>query len=188
MAKNTEDDLIKAAIQRAIDITKDIEEPYRLKAFEIVFSKLLAPIAEHKTETPGTTRSKSGTANLGARIEELAAKCTLSVEQLKNIFDFQEDGPLFTVPLHGSHAEKQVLVSRYLLTAYHEAYGKEWVRLNQILAEHGVGSLDNLAFNLKKHSDMFRQRGRKKASEYKLADSAERETFHMIHNLGTGGT
>ncbi|MGD0978490.1 MAG: hypothetical protein ABR962_05040 [Candidatus Bathyarchaeia archaeon] len=183
-----DDERIKAIIRRAINIAKEIEEPYRLKAFEIVLSKLWAPFAEQKTKTIETASGESGTANLEARIEEFAAKCALSVDQIENIFDFQEDGPLFTVPLQGSHAEKQVLVSRYLLAAYHEAYGKEWISLNQILAEHGVGSLDNLGANLKKHADIFRQRGRKKASEYKLVDAAERETFHMIHELSTGGT
>ena len=41
MAKNLEDERIRAEIQRAISITKDVEEPFRLKAFEIVLSRSL---------------------------------------------------------------------------------------------------------------------------------------------------
>jgi hypothetical protein len=42
MAKNADDERIKTIVQRAIGITKNIEDPYRLKAFEIVLSKLLS--------------------------------------------------------------------------------------------------------------------------------------------------
>jgi hypothetical protein len=184
MAKNPEDEIIKAMIQRTIEITKGFEESYRLKAFEIVLSKLWAPIGvEGKREEQKGTVKKTGATTLEAKIEEFAAKCDISVEQLKNIYDFQEDKPIYTIPLQENHAENQVLVSRYLLTAYHEVYGKTWVGLNQVLQEHGIGSLSNLAFNLKKHDDIFRQRGQRKAREYKLVDAAKQGTFQMIHDI-----
>lgn len=41
MDKNLEDEQIRAEIQRAINLTKDLEEPYRSKAFEIILLRSL---------------------------------------------------------------------------------------------------------------------------------------------------
>jgi len=180
--KNTKDEKIEALIQRAINIAEKVREPYRLKTFEVVLSNLLvSPLFERKEEPEG---KKGIEASLEERIAEFAAKCDLSVEQLKSIFDFQDNKPVFIIrQLGGTFAETQVLVSRYLLAAYSEVYAKEWVSLRQVLAEHRIGSLDNLAANLQSHPDIFGIRGQKKATEYKLLEVAKSETFKMIHNL-----
>lgn len=41
MTKNSDDEQIKAKIMRAISITKDFEEPYRSKSFEIILANFL---------------------------------------------------------------------------------------------------------------------------------------------------
>lgn len=182
MTEETSDDKIGTLIQRAIKIAEKVPEQYRSKAFEVVLSKILSfPLSERKGE-----REKEGVVGEGfeGKIAEFATKCNLSIEQLKSIFDFQNDKPIFIIRgLGKSFAESQVLVSRYLLAAYSEVYGEEWVGLSPVLAEHGIGSLDNLAVNLQAHTDIFGMRGQKKATEYKLLDVAKGETFGMLHNL-----
>jgi len=187
MARKTfnNNEKIKAIIQRAINIVKGVEEPYRLKAFEVVLSKLWPASLEERKEREKKPKKPEGM-NLEAKIEDFADKCNVSVEQLTNIYDFQKDKPLLIVPLQGNHRERQVFASRYLLVAYSEIYGQKWVNLRQPLSEQGVRSLQNLAENLKKHREIFRSRGRGKAMEYKLVDAAKRETFDMIRALATG--
>jgi predicted transcriptional regulator YheO len=109
----------------------------------------------------------------------------LSVEQLASVYDFQKDKPLLIVPLQGSHAERQVLVARYLLAAYSEVYEQEWVNLRQPLTEHNVHSLQNLSRSLK-NEGIFGIRGTAKATEYKLLDIAKHQTYSMIHELAVG--
>jgi hypothetical protein len=111
----------------------------------------------------------------------------LSLEQINSVFDFQNDAPYFTVPIQTNNSEKQILVSRCLLLAYRDVYRKDWVKLNQVLAEHGIGSLQHLSENLKKHPELFRQKGQRKGSVYKLAASAIRETYELIRGYGAGG-
>jgi hypothetical protein len=192
MTKNADDERIKAISQQAIGITKDVEEFYRLKAFEIVLSKLLSansvPIIYEKKdqEQKLLTQNKKEGISIEAKIEAFAAKCNLPIEKLKNVYAFEQEKPVFIVPLQGSHAEKQILVSRYLLAAYEEIYGQKWIGLSEVLKAHGIGSLANLAKNLEKRRDIFRIKGQLKAREYKLVDSAKIETFRMIHELATG--
>lgn len=179
MAKSISDDeKIKGMIQRAINIVADVEEPYRMKAFEVVLSRLWTGSYEKgqvgEIKQPGTLEEK---------INNFATKCNLSVDQLKSIYDLREDKPVFVWSLQGKQAEKQVLISRYLLAAYDEIYVKEWVSLYQVMKDHGISSLGNLSNNLKKQPAIFNLRGQGKAREYKLVDAAKRDTFQMIHDL-----
>lgn len=192
MTKIADDERIKAMLHRAIGITKDVDEFYRLKAFEIVLSKLLS--ADSVTESyvektaaqTASKQKKKGSTSLEAKIEAFAAKCNLSVEKLKNVYSFEETKPVYIVPLQGSHKENQVLVSRLLLAAYEEVYGNKWAGLNEALADHGIGSLGNLAKNLENRPEIFRKKGQFRNREYKLVDSAKVETFHIINELATG--
>lgn len=192
MTENTDDEKIKATVHRAIDITKNVDEFYRLKAFEIILSKLLSangvPIKyeEKGHEQKSPPQKKKGVTSLDTKIEKFAAKCKLSGEKLKNVYAFDETKPIYIVPLQGKHVENQILVSRCLLAAYEEMYAQKWVSLGEVLKAHGIGSLANLAKNLEKHPDIFRIKGQLKGRKYKLVDSAKIETFRMIHDLATG--
>lgn len=64
-----------------------------------------------------------------------------------------------------------------------EVYGKEWVSLVPVLEEHGIGSLGNLAKNLRNHPTIFNVKGQGKGTEYKLVGAAKRETFNLINGL-----
>jgi len=184
--KNSNDEKIKGVIKRAINIVKDIEEPYRLKAFEVVLTKLWPSLAEREEYKKEALQKKEGT-SLEIKIKNFARKCNVSVEQLKNVYDFEEEKPTFILAraIQGSHSERQCLASRYLLVAYDEVYGKKWVSLSKVLDEHSIGSLQHLARNLERRSDIFRTKGKGKSTKYKLTDIAKRETFDMIRELAT---
>jgi hypothetical protein len=191
MAKNSEDERIKAEIQRAINITKDLDEPYRVKAFEIILSRRLVSSStientqEQKEAQRGDTKPQE--LSLENKIEGFARKCGITSEQLKNVYHFDPDKPLFVVNLNDNDAIKQVEISRYLLVAYEEVYGQEWVSLRPVLEEHRVGSLNNLARNIDR-SEVFRKKGQKKNMVYKLADTTKIETFNLIRGLATSGS
>lgn len=112
----TSDDKIDTVIQRAIKIAEKVPEQYRLKAFEVVLSKILSsPLFERKEE-----REKKGAdgGDFERKVVEFATKCNLSIEQLRSVFEFQSDKPVFIIRgLGGTHAERQTQVSRYLLAA-----------------------------------------------------------------------
>jgi hypothetical protein len=181
-AGKTSDDEIDILIQRAIKIAEKVPEQYRLKAFEVVLSNLLVyPIFEKKE---GQERERADVRGFEEKVAEFAAKCNLSIAQLRSVFEFQDDKPVFIIHgLGGTHAERQVQVSRYLLAAYSEVYGKEWVKLVQVLEDHGIGSLGNLAKNLKKYPTIFNVKGQGKGTEYKLVEAAKRETFGLINGF-----
>ena len=189
MTNNLDDEQIIAKIQRAINITKDLEEPYRSKAFEIILPNLLvgridSTSNEKKVEqkTPPST-SQEDTLNHEAKIESFASKCNVTPEQLKNVYHFEPEKPIYIVPFRGSDSDKQINVSRFLLAAYEEVYDVEWISLRKDLTEHGIKSLANLARNLDKHSELFRSKGQQKGTAYKLVDTAKLETFKMIREL-----
>jgi hypothetical protein len=52
-----------------------------------------------------------------------------------------------------------------------------------VLEEHGIGSLGNLAKNLKSHPTIFNVKGQGKGTEYKLVEAAKHETFGLINGL-----
>ena len=186
--KVLDDETIRAIIQRATNIADEVEDRYRLKAFEAILLKLWDVHGKEVVPPKGKEdhKEKAEDRRLAA-IKGFADKCDVSVKQLKNVYEFQEDKPVFIVGLRGSHAERQVLVSRYLLAAYDEVYGEKWIGLREVLEAHGISSLANLSANLKRHSEVFRLKGRRKAREYRLVDAAKRETFGMIHELASTG-
>jgi hypothetical protein len=189
MAKNSEDARVRAEIQRAINITRDVEEPYRLKAFEIVLSKSLngfiAPEKKVDQKNLGISQPLE-TTTLNAKIEAFAAKCNLSIEQLKNVYNFAQDKPDLVVSLDGKQSEKQIIVSRLLLAAYEEVYSQEWLSLSKALESHGVGSLKHLSETLENKPEIFLKKGEKKYRQYKLVLSAKVETFKMINQMASG--
>lgn len=184
--EKSNDNKMDTLIQRAIKIAEKVPEPYRLKTFDVVLSNFLTSPTFGKKEEQKRNQPQEvvGEGGLGERVAQFASKCNLSIEQLGSIFEFQSDKPVFIIRgLGGTDAERQVQISRYLLAAYGEVYGKEWVKLRAVLEDHGIGSLANLAKNLTKHSTIFNVKGQAKGTEYKLIDAAKRETFGLINGL-----
>ncbi len=182
-----DDEQLKAKIQRAINITKDLDEPYRSKAFEIVLSSSINHqlITEKETEQKKTENAPTTESGLDAKIQNFANKCNLKVEQLKNVYEFEEDTPIFIVRFKKTETEKQILISRLLLVAYEEVYDQEWLSLKQILKNHGVKGLKHLSENIEK-SGLFLKKGGTKSTQYKLVSSIKFETCKMVAQLAKG--
>lgn len=193
MAKNPDDERIRAEIQRAINITKDFEEPYRSKAFEIILSKSLgSPVSSSTLERKQGSEKEQGKqtghsepSSFEARIRDFAEKCNLDIPKLRNVFEFEADKPIFIITLNKAQSEKQTFVSRLLLAVYKEIYGQEWLSLAQVLESNGISSR-NLSRTLDKQPDIFRKKGEKSKRQYKLVDSAKTETYKMIYQIANG--
>lgn len=189
MNEQIEDKQIKAAIKRAIDVSKDFEEPYRLKAFEIILAHSLSNsfrIGEKIEQTLTIESTPSGVPTLNTNIQNLSKKCDLSIEQLKNVYDFQEKYPILIIPLKGNQSEKQILASRLLLVAYDEVYGQEWLSLTEVLQNHGIGALQHLSENLDRAQNIFLKRGERNTRQYKLVNSAKIASYKIISQIAKG--
>jgi hypothetical protein len=181
---------IRQKINHAIDLTKGLEEPYKSKAFEIIFSSLLNQSVESNNRKRDTIikidEPKSNQGNdLETKIENFATKCELSTQLLKNVYDFSKNKPVCIIPRKGTEIDNQIIFSRLLLVAYEEVFNEEWISLRQVLDEHGIGSLGNLAKNLDKRQDLFRSMGQRRGVTYKLIDAAKIETLKLIKELAT---
>jgi hypothetical protein len=105
------------------------------------------------------------THDIEGKVQKLAEIVGIEVRQLKDIFQFEENQPIFIGRVNGNEAEKQVQICRLIILVSKEVYEKEWVEgsfLWKILQDYGIGSLDNLAANLKARENEFRMIGQKK--------------------------
>jgi len=190
------DEELKEMIGKAISIVSEVEERYRIPAFQMVLEKMMegnAPRA-HITSIPAI----SPTQLAGKSIEpdhgeeELAKSCRITIDQLHNVFDFVGDGVSFIVPLSGSENEKQETGCMCILAAHEVVYGREWIEsttLKETLRQAGVGSLTNLSTMLKSRTQTFRMKAvaEKKKTPYKLTDIGKRDAFERIRRLAIGG-
>jgi hypothetical protein len=180
---------IKKKIQFAIDSVNNFPEPYRLKAFEVILAKSLEELSEKEPLHPIHERSSIETSplNIGEKIEKLAKDANITIEQLKDVFDFKENVPIFISKAEGKEAsEKQVQISELVLLVMHEVYEQEWLAssfLWQVLQECGVGSLDNFAANLSQRTDLFRAMGKKRGRKYRLTGPGKTAALELLKRL-----
>lgn len=183
------DEKIGEEIRRIIGIVNGVDEPYRLKAFEIILSRRMEqilPVKQISGQLQPATRIEAMPTREGSfeeKIEAFATKCGLTPQEFENVYIFNEDKPTVVSQFDGTDAEKQVNISRYLLTAYKEVYGIDWVSLREELkGAYSAGNLGNLAANLKK-VEIFLKKGQGQATQYKIIDAARLETFKLINGL-----
>lgn len=181
---------IKEKIQLAIQAVADVEEPFKTKAFEVILSTLLKkPETEGRAPPPPSTRVITKEAKtLDQKIAKFANEADVEVSKLRDIFEFEEDKPIFIGRVEGSEAEKQVQISECLLVAYKSVYGKAWVKaslLSEALDDYGVGSLANLAANLGKCEEEFRAKGQRRGRQYKLTQQGIKNALDLIRQLST---
>ena len=183
---------IKNKIKMAIDAVSDVEEPFKIKAFEVILSKLLEESEEmiHHLATPSpksTTQGNLKGAKTLERIASFAKRCNLNAAQLRDAIEFKEDVPMFIEKVEGSDAEKQVKASQCLLATYENVYQRDWIEastLRQNLADSGV-PLANLARSLKSQKEIFRKIGKKKNTKYKLTGLGKKKAYQLIRKLAT---
>ena len=181
---------IKEKIQLAIQAVADVKEPFKTKAFEVILSTLLKkPEAEgHVTQRPSTKVIAKGAKTLDQKIAEFANETNIEIRKLKDVFEFDEDKPIFIGRVEGSEAEKQAQISKCLLIAYKSVYRKDWVEasfLSRALDDYGVRSLKNLATNLGKLKDEFRTKGQSRWKQYKLTQQGRKTALDLIRQLST---
>lgn len=185
---------IKNKIKTAIEAVSDIEEPFKTKAFEVILSKLLEKSEEtgQPTATPSPTSTTlvtlKGEKTVEERIVRFAKRCNLSVTELRDVIESEEDGPIFIGKIEGTDAEKQVKASQCLLATYENVHQRDWIEasmLSQNLADSGV-PLANLARSLKSQKEIFRKMGKKKKNtKYKLTGLGKKKAYELIRKLAT---
>lgn len=179
---------IKGKIQLAIDIAKDVPEPFKTKAFEVVLSSLLTGLLpkESSSSTYAESYSAKGKISIETKIGKLARIASIEENQLKDIFHFGEKEPTFIGRVAGTEAERQVQMCRFILLAMHEIYECEWVKgsfLWKSLQDYGVGSLKNLSKNLERREAEFRAVGKRRGKKYKLTQQGRQNTIELLRQL-----
>jgi hypothetical protein len=172
-------------IQFAMDAVSNIPEPFKVKAFEIVLSKSLDEVPKEDTSASNVELREKPT-NVGDKMEKLTKVATITLEQLKDIFDFKAEEPIFIGRVEGNEAEKQVQISELMLLVMQEVYEHEWVAssfLWKTLQECGVGSLDNLAAHLSERPDLFRAMGQKRGRKYRLTGPGRTAALELLRRL-----
>jgi hypothetical protein len=177
-------DLI-AKVKTAQEVAETAQEPYKLETFKTVLIALLGEPGETQQVETGHKRMPV----VQPSNSKLADLCGITVEQLANVFDIEDGVISFIAPLEGSLPDKLTNATLCILAAYETVLGKDWVEsitLAERLQSAGVGSLDNLARSLKNHPDLFRSKGAKSHTLYKLTDLAKKKALSVIQQLATG--
>jgi hypothetical protein len=173
-----------AKVKLAQEVAEIAQEPYKLETFKIILVSLLGelgatvPIKTEHKKLPEAQPSKSKLANL----------CEITVEQLGNVFDIENNKVSLIAPLQGTESEKQTNGSLCILAANEAVAGEGWLDatvLAESLASAGVGSLTNLSRTLKGEPDLFRKKGSKVNVMYKLTNQAKTRAFSLIRQLAT---
>jgi hypothetical protein len=181
---------IKKKIQLAISLVQDVPEPFKAKAFEVILSNLLEGVLPKKASRilHEETKVTEVTQNVELKTQKLAELVGIEISQLKDIFQFEEKGPTFIGRVNGTEAEKQVQVCRLAIFILKEVYGQEWIEgsfLWKILQDCRIGSLDNLAANLRARENEFRMMGQKKGKKYKLTELGRQNAIQSLRQLAT---
>lgn len=182
---------IKQRVKVAMVAVNEVPEPFKLKAFEVILSCLLAPntamALESKPVGVIVPEGKNGESS-GLNTQNLCKITGLTTEQLDDVFHFDSDEPTFIGRINGNEKEKQVQVTRLLLLATKYAYGKDWATgsfLWKALKNYGIGSLDNLSHNLETDAANFNIKGKGKGREYKLTQQGETTAIESLKQFVT---
>ena len=100
-------------IQMAKDAVKDEEEPFKTEGYKIILAKLMDS-ANKNTGAKPTTLQTSEESNETHNFESLAAKCDLSLKEIKDIFEIKNGGIEIIAPIKGSDAQKHVKITKTL--------------------------------------------------------------------------
>jgi hypothetical protein len=160
-----------------------LEEPYKSEAFGAVLTQLLqTERAKEKLEKP--THVEIG---LDKRIEKFAKNIGVTIDQLKQIFDFEEDNLILIKEPVGTQEEKQVQATLLILTGLSYCYEKEQTLatdLKRMLDQSGI-DLKNLSTNLKKYRQRIIPRGMQGSHNftYKITGPGKSEGLRLIREF-----
>lgn len=182
-------DEIKTQIQKAIEAVKDFDEPYKIKAFEVILAKFLEAVSIEKTVQETGAGMKRKALSPTDKIQKFAQATNLSVGQLENVFEFGEQGLRFIAPLTGRIAERQVSFAQCVLICLEHVYGKKTIatlEFTKFFDDFGL-TTKNLARNIRRHNTLFRIFGKKKGAKYRLSDVGKTSAIELVRTLATSG-
>ena len=122
-------------------------------------------------------------------MSELATNCNITVEELKNVISIKDNKVELICPINiKNESKKQNTATRCILITNEIVFKNEWTKtpeLKEALREIGIqDNGGNLATNLKRHTELFRIRGKNIGTEYKLTSTEGRiSSYEIIRKL-----
>jgi len=163
-----------------IEIRKKLEE-YDRRIGEI--ESVLGQGGRKPTEEIGV--------NIEKGIEKLSGDAGISEEQLRSVFDFEEEDLSLIATVEGKNeAEKQFKATICILTAYHYCYDRDETRsqdLRKKLEWLGIKSLGILSANLAKYKQLIRPKGKSRSPQfaYKITYPGIKKGLEIIKGLAS---
>ncbi|MFH1774527.1 MAG: hypothetical protein ABH874_06175 [Methanobacteriota archaeon] len=128
--------------------------------------------------------------SLDQGIKKLAADAGITEEQLKHVFDFEEEDLNLIAAIEGNEAEKQCRATICILTALDYCYGKDIIEskiLRKKLEKLGISSLNNLSTNLAKFANFIVPKGEPGSPNfcYKITLPGKKKGLEIIRELAS---
>ena len=187
----TAEDLRKKVDEAKKIIEKlDLNEPYKSEAFGAILTQLLL---KEKVEEKLEEKPKRVEIELEKRIEKLAKSASVTIDKLKQIFDFEEDDLILLTVGEETEKEKQVQATLLILTGLSYCYGKREIvvaDLKRKLERLGIAALQNLSTNLSEYPQFVVPKGKRGSRKfgYKITIPGEKEGLTIIRKLVEGGS
>jgi len=178
---------IKSKINEVIELVKDLDDPYRIEAFKIVLDKVLKVGKDDdlQADIPEDVPEDSSINPMNT----LAKEADISVSELKNVFEFEDNEFLLVRKIdEDTDSKKQVMACQLIITANMRGKKTDWVlgsSLREIVNKNGLGNPKNLAANLSK-AGIFRTKDSGKASKYSLITEGWQAGLESIKQLSKG--
>lgn len=185
---------IKLKIKLALDAVDELEGPYKLEAFKIVLQHSILGTKKSDesfddTQTGGSQLEEYNGKDATNPLLDLAKKCNVSLQELKNVFDYENDEFILLKQLElPSVTEKQVAACQIVVTAWMKGKNVEWISgsiLHELVEKNSLGDVTNISKNLKK-SGLFRKKGKLKGTVYSLTTNGWQEGLKLLEKLAKG--
>ena len=166
-------DSMKKAVNIALEIVNDLNEPLKTEGFKLILNKLLEkdfksittkPIIQKKSDEKTET-------NHIEPLDNLAKVCECSKDEIMNVIDFDKDNFVLLKKVKGKDTTEIVQnASLCLLTAWMKGKGKEWIKtriLTSALYNSGISNVD-VGKKLRKKNEYIIIKGKKTGAMYRL--------------------
>jgi hypothetical protein len=182
---------IKEIFELSKNVVHEEKEPFRTEAFKIIFSELIKNSVAGQ-EDPSSIKKNGNKERIppDKKKIELAKLCSLSAEEVDDVFSIRENSIKIIAPINGNESFKRKIASQCYLVAAEIILEKDWVEskeLAEVLRDIGVKDLSNLAPQLKKNKEIFRIDSKRGNNKYKLTSGIGRtKACEIIHKLAKG--
>jgi len=126
---------------------------------------------------------------LDEKVDSLANKMDLEVEDLKSIFDFEKDQPYLIKDLPGSkNIEKQHKFVTMYLTVLKYCYNQEKIKSSKLkeIAEDKEFMDTHFGNNIKNYTPYIRTMGKRRGTKYKITHPGTKKGMDFIKKLVEG--